>query len=322
MTFTMVGGLELSQRGLGSFLAGTNVWSGIGLIALVGLFVWGIFFLLAVAAISARSSNRMLPLRVFITFSWAVFGIITGVLSTVVMNNPDPIVAWVMLSTILLSFIIAFVLAERENWTPRVRRSIPRSPLLRFLAWLLYTGSAGGVIWAMLMAVTTLIAGHNIVTSVLPAAAPGVRTVTELQVIYVLTGLVFYAWCYAMSGLFVRRLIAPRSVPLVGTTIGMLLLALGGSLPLFVAYFVYGPNWRFDTLPIGYVVANPFSLERMRPSSSDQEAIFGFLIVWSLLALVANLSWFRQQWRLFHRYERKPIPSPAAGPAEATVVHA
>ena len=35
--------------------------------------VWGLLYLLAVAAVSARSSNRMFPVRVFVTVCWADF---------------------------------------------------------------------------------------------------------------------------------------------------------------------------------------------------------------------------------------------------------
>jgi hypothetical protein len=113
-------------------------------------------------------------------------------------------------------------------------------------------------------------------------------------------------------------MILPRTTPLVGTTLGLLLMAVGGSLPLFIAYFVRGTNWQFESLPVGFVIFNPFALGR---TGADREIVFGFLFVWAMLALVANLPWFQEQWASFRRYELRPMPIPPAA-AEPTVVHA
>ena len=56
--------------------------------------------------------------------------------------------------------MLAFTLAERESWTPRVRRYIPRLLPQRFLAWLFFTGSAGGVIWCIALGAATLLVGY------------------------------------------------------------------------------------------------------------------------------------------------------------------
>ena len=102
------------------------------------------------------------------------------------------------------------------------------------------------------------------------------------------------------------RLVA-KSVPLVGTTIGLALLALGGTLPLLLAYLLHGPNWQFDTLPIGFVAANPFVLGR---TGLDGDVVYAFLVVWAVFGLVVNIPWFSQQWQAFRRYEPKPISPP------------
>jgi len=55
-----------------------------------------------------------------------------------------------------------------------VRRTIPRNPLLRLLAFLFYTGSAGGIAWCVLLFVATMLAGYE-----LSAFVPGYRVATE-----------------------------------------------------------------------------------------------------------------------------------------------
>ena len=126
----------------------------------------------------------------------------------------------------LLSVALCFVLAERESWTPRVRRRIPRSGPLRFLAWLFYTGSAGGVLWCFALGMATLLDWlcTECHWQLPPRCLSGASDAAEI--LWVMLGVLLFAWCYSMSGLLVRRIILPKSVPLVGTTIGLALLGI------------------------------------------------------------------------------------------------
>ena len=147
----LAGCMQLVQMGLTFMLNSWEAWAAFGCFVLFGLCAWGFFYLLAVASISARSSNRMLPVRVFVTACWIVFGVIMAVWSWID-GSPWPMSSWLLTSVSVLSCVLVFVLAERESWTPRVQRTIPRGRIGRLFAWLLFTGSAGGVLWCFTLA--------------------------------------------------------------------------------------------------------------------------------------------------------------------------
>jgi hypothetical protein len=267
---------------------------------------------MAVAAVSPRSSNRIFPIRVQMTATWAIFGVVMGVWTWNIAND-GPLMFWSLASAGVLSATLPLAMAERENWTPRLRRHIPRTLPARLLAWLFYTGSAGGVIWSAALGAVSLWVGYAIVEW------PGFfkSPIGSKHALNIMLGVAMFTWCYCLSGLFVRRMLIPRSPPLAGTTIAMLLLGVLGAAPLVVAYLVIGPEWQFESMPIAFAIANPFVLSR---SAHDQIVVRMFLGVWAGLALLVNLPWFSRQWRAFQRYEPKPILPSEARAEEPPVV--
>jgi hypothetical protein len=314
LAWTIMFGLTTVEMGLASMLADAGAWTGLSVSLLVGLATWGLLYLLAVAAVSARSSNRMFPVRVLVTVCWAIFGVVAAICS-LYYTSEDPMLIWVVGSMSVLSVAVGFVLAERESWTPRVRRYIPRANPGRFVAWLFYTGSAGGVVWCGLLSAATLLAGYALVGDFTPISG---RRSEAKEVLQTMLGVVLFAWCYGMSGLLVRRIFFPRSVPLVGTTVGLALMGIGGTLPLLFSYLIHGPNWQFASLPVVFAIFNPLVLQR---TGADQVFVFFFLVVWGTVGLVVNLPWFYQQWHAFRRHELKPIPPAESLAEQPSVVH-
>ena len=132
-------------------------------------------------------------------------------------------------------------------------------------------------------------------------------------------GLLLFSWNYSMTGLLLRRLIVPKSPPLVGTAIALLLFALGCTLPIVFAFMIRGPNWQFGSLPLVLELPHPFVLSR---EGTDQAVTYFFLACWAIFGLVVNLPWFLRQWQDFQRYEPKSDLSDAAPADEPAVVHA
>ena len=221
---------------------------------------------------------------------------------------------WVVGSGSILSVALGFTLAERESWTPRVRRYIPDDNPRRFLAWLFYTGSAGGVTWCLLLSAATLLAGYAMVADFKPVVG---RSEAK-DVLLTMLGVLLFAWCYGMTGLLVRRIVFPKSVPLAGTTLGLALMGVGGTLPLLLSYLIHGPNWRFESLPVFFAIFNPLVLQR---TGEDRSIIFCFLTLWAIVGFLVNVSWFQQQWHAFRRHEPKPVLAPLAVALEPPVIH-
>lgn len=304
MGMTVAMGMLIVNGGLGSFFASSEAWIAVSLSLLLGTAGLILFYLLSVASISAKTSNRMFPIRVFATICWLLSGIGVVVWSFSV-AEAFPLLAWLVSSCVFLSIIMGLLPCERENWTPRVRRTIPRRWLPRFVSWLFYTGSAGGMVWCLLLAFGTL--GTSLLYQ--NNYPSHFHRETFYDTFIPMTLLLLFTWCYTMSGVLLRRWLAPRSSPVLATVLGVILLGLGGSIPLFIAYTVMGMTASVDRLPLVFVIANPFV---MLDSSVDRGSVMAFLMIWSVIMLVLNQSWFRSQWNAFQRY----LPS---GPAEASV---
>jgi len=324
---SMVMGVAVSSVdfGLSGMFTDIESWLVLGFFLLLGASILALFYLLAVAAVSAPSSNRMMPTRIFLTLSWLVYGGVSG-LAVWIQSEIWPMMIWVIGTIVALCVFLPLMLAERENWTPRVRKSIPRSFLPRFFCWLFYTGAAGGVLWCALLFGMTFLVGFTVVTyaEFIPRSGSFGALMGDEILLETLRGCAIaflYTWCYTLSGLFVRRMLFPRSAPLVGTVTAFVLLGLMGVIPLIAAYFIQGTHYRLETLPLVYVVANPMVMVGRLDEAETWVQTMNFLAVWGVLIFLVNLPWFRMQWQRFTRYEPKAVPAPDAVPAEAVVAN-
>jgi len=300
---TVTVGMLFVSQGLAAYFSRTDAWTIAGMVLLLGITGFILFYLLAVASISAKSSNRMYPTRIFLTACWIGYGILAGVWSWIE-SAQYPVMIWFMFSLISLSVILGLILAERESWSPRIRRYIPRNTAFRFLAWLFYTGSAGGVIWILFLILSTMGFGW-LGAQYFPAKTAYDPKFQELFPAMLLVTL--FTWCYAMSGLFLRRIFAPASSPILSVVLGVMLLGLLSTIPLFIAYSLFGMRVRTYELPIAFIIMNPFVLVDW---NVDRSPFMIFQAGWGALMLVLSVPWFRMQWREFRRYDPEPVPEP------------
>jgi len=294
-----VGKLFVNQ-GLAAYFSRADALSVAGLVLLLGVTGFILFYLLAVASISAKSSNRMYPTRIFLTVCWMGYGILAGVWSWVE-SARYPVTIWFVFSMVSLNIILGLILAERESWSPRIRRYIPRSTVFRFLTWLFYTGSAGGAIWAILLMLCTMGLGW------VGAQSFPDKTGYEPNVFSMMLLISLFTWCYAMSGLFLRRIFAPASTPILSVVLGVMLLGLLSTIPLFIAYSLFGMRVRTYELPIAFIIMNPFVLVDW---NVDRSPFLIFQAGWGAVMLVLSVPWFRMQWKEFRRYDPEPVPEP------------
>ncbi|MCL2622225.1 MAG: hypothetical protein FWD31_01055, partial [Planctomycetaceae bacterium] len=122
----------------------------------------------AICQVSPESSNRMMPVRVCMT----LFYVLTASLFTVFLfrdammpgfTSSDFNTAVGMTCSVALGFIfvlypIIFLIniCEREKYSIRQRRLVPRNSLLRFLYFLHATGVANAALWYFLFLLTSL----------------------------------------------------------------------------------------------------------------------------------------------------------------------
>lgn len=117
-----------------------------------------ILFLVCCVQFSPETSNRMMPVRVTLTviqillslflLGVAVHGFLSGQTDydgyyrfAVVLNLPY----WFS-----FPYLFAVFICERENWSPRIRRAIPRTFARRLLVFPFFTGASNAMVWSLL----------------------------------------------------------------------------------------------------------------------------------------------------------------------------
>jgi hypothetical protein len=139
-------------------------WGPIIGLVVIALSVTGLFFVWSVALLSPPSSNRALIVRSYLAFFWLVTGAVMYWISSLI-RFAEPMCIWVIVSSILLCLQILISINERESWGVRVARTIPRRWWLRVPAFLLYSGSAGGVLFGLVFLGLTVVASSVIMES-------------------------------------------------------------------------------------------------------------------------------------------------------------
>src|SRR5690606_37850302 len=117
----------------------------------------GLLFFITVSMISPPSSNRALPVRLYLIGAW-LFELVVSLIVIELVLRWSPgfidleeavIAVWVVVYVVVFSAGVFVASCERDTWTPRVLRHVPRLGLGRAAMFLLTTGSAGGVLWAV-----------------------------------------------------------------------------------------------------------------------------------------------------------------------------
>jgi hypothetical protein len=325
---------ELIREGVSS-VPDSAFWPVVGVTTLAILFLTGLFFCWSVALISPPSANRALMGRIFLVVTWLVLGAACLGLSWYtgrmrgLAGHHGPVAVWTGCSVVLFCVQFLVSINERESWGPRVARTIPRSWLLRPLAFLFYSGSAGGVLLSVLGVALTLLVGWG-----WSAAFPSFGFAKESgEVRKVFAALALYIFCYGISAVWLRTVFLRHKLRTEFTWVLVLLLVgLGSSLPWIVAFIVYSDTFgRWSELS-WWLLANPFGavveVGTAGGARGDEftAVCFLFLSVWALLLSALSLPWAINQVARFHPPARRvsgkapgaaPVPEAAVLPTAA-----
>jgi hypothetical protein len=302
--------------------------ASLGVVSLIALlYTW------SVALVNPPSANRALPSRLMLTGLWAVGAVMVWPFSRE-LGHDHPLISWVVFTVPLLALYVVIAINEREHWTPRVARTIPRRWWLRVPAFLFYSGAAGGILHALLLIGLTGAAVWLWQEST-PAAGRvplyrGYAAHTDLLTVnfQVVAMLFLYVYCYCLTAVALRRLLLARELAVFTWVLAVFLMALGSAVPLLLAFLVHGGRWTFYT-DYGWTLFNPIAGMiaagdgMSRPQMRD--AFFLTVLIWAALATVLNLPWFLRQMARFRPYVPGSAPAPApvpvtvhAGPDEVT----
>ena len=254
--------LLLMEFGIGSQLDSSEFWLGALGVLVSGLALIGIFALLSIALISPLSANRALPVRIFVTVVWLLTGIGAAIWSIVV-DDFDPIWVWAILHILLHSIGLFIAVSEREGLGQRIRQTVPRRWVFRPLAFLFYSGAAGGVAWSSIIIALTLLSGVAWLI-----VFPHMETGDEMLRLAPLAVLGLYAFSYVLAASLIRRnFLKDRVASAYTWVIALVLLGITTTIIPLTLFFFYGKweeNWLVAS-PLGSILFSesevvPFSL--------------------------------------------------------------
>jgi hypothetical protein len=292
---TMGAATSLVNHGVG----GTGFWRTVIATSLAVCFLVGLFFVMSVALIMPVASNRALPVRLFITAAWLLWGVAAAA-DGMIEDSSAPLIIWLAVFEIVFALALFAAVSERDRPGRRVTRSIPKSPFGRAGAFFFFSGATGGVAWASVMIAMTLTVAW-VWAQIFPRNGNVGDLVGSAKW---MGGMCLYFFCYAMTGALLRRLLFNRFVRAELTwLIGASLLVVGSVTPFLIGYIVFfNDRWWSEDFGAWWV-GNPFAW-----SYKGHRVMYASVAgVWAALVAAMSLPWF------IERVKRFKHPSRAAG---------
>jgi len=318
---TMGFSIEMLDLGLGSRLDSVEFWLIAGAAAIVILATIGLMFTWSVAIVSPPSANRALPVRLYLLGFWLVTGAVAAVLARY-FHIPFPLYIWqsAIIALLCAQFLVA--INERQQWGLRVRRTLPRSRWLRGPLFLLYSGSAGGILLLVLLAALTIALPSYALeywsAAFLPAFGRFAAETNRRQTL-ALVLIALYTFDYCMLAVWLRNVLLYERIKAANTwVLALILWALGFSLPWPILFLFQNEELRMGQIDPLCQISNPFSTIFtcvMEPSANAQNFCDACLLILGglgLLLLLGCLPWMVRQVNRF-RPPEKDTPYPASG---------
>ncbi|MCC7192212.1 MAG: hypothetical protein IT444_05455 [Phycisphaeraceae bacterium] len=296
---------------------GVGAWLGAdGFLLIAGLWFSGfvavvlLLAFLAIAVIKPVSANRALPVRVLMTILWLLGYLVIGVINFTISDMEGvPIWIWSCICLIPLGLNLFVATAERNTWGMRVRRQIPRSALGRAVAFLFFSGAAGGILWTLILAAFTLLA-FPLYFGLFLKNASGIGGFPEwvLKANWAAAVTAFYLVAYALTAVLIRSYLLHRWFkPITTPVIAAALMAIFTVVPIIIAFiFSFDPFDQQDLIMLGNPLAPLIKFER----SMEYLYVAAWVAIpWAIVAAVLSLPWMRRQMREFRRPDQvTPTP--------------
>jgi hypothetical protein len=250
------------------------------------------------AMFSPPASNRMFPVRVLFTSIFVIA--IVAAFSELLGSVNDACDGIEIVCLLVSPFIILMISCERDKWSTRIRKTLPKSFLYRAILFPFYTGAACGIFWflCVMFVVTAMIifvsypAPDNIING-------------ELQ-IDCFFGVFVFAFNYSVTAMLIRSWFFKKldtSYVAIIVLILALVFTLGSTLLYLSVMITMGEsniamNNPLESYSQELVSAwNPFcDVGQDRFSTVRSTG----MIVWFILLIFPLTRWYRQQLRNFN----------------------
>ncbi len=277
--------VAMSDAGIGSQLATWAFWGPALAVLATGSLIFGQVFCFSVALTTHAAANRARPVRLYALAAWLVSGAATGYVCFV-HGERDVVELWLYLSLLLLAGSLLPAISARDRMSARVRGEVPPAPAGRLAAFFLFSGSANGVAFSVLLIALTATAGQIFVRQL----GRGSWELAQLL------GFCAYVLAYALLALLLQRHLLHRWFKQRQTWVLALVLIALFSLAPPIAGFLIAPDAMARSLDFAlWMILNPFAPFRHQLSELATRFALGWAAVMSILAG----RWFISQVRAF-----------------------
>jgi len=296
---------DLMREGVGSRLGTWAFWGPALSLLFIGLLLFGFLHLAAIALISAPSANRALALRAYVLGAWFLT-LVVALLWAARSGYAEPFFVWAGCVTGVLVLALLISVAEGDEQSVRIRRTIPESSGKRGLAFFFYSGTAGGLAWTIVLSAATILLvawAFQPLMSIFPAALIGraagsLTGSSSTELATYLSTIILYVLAYSLFGLFIHRRFQPHRPPIFAAMVAIALPVLWAVVPNLVLFFLNKLSWEaLQERQLG----NLFNVFGMKHQAFIHDHLVCALAL-ATLGVVINLNWF-----LVQRAEFKPL---------------
>ncbi|MDR1484283.1 MAG: hypothetical protein LBT09_05625 [Planctomycetaceae bacterium] len=260
----------------------------------------------SIAMFSPLASNRIFPLRVSLTVVF--FIVILLVLSECFFGlAKDAFFRVEMCCLIFMPFIIAMVTCERDQWSTRIRRSLPKSLVCRIFLFPFYTGAACGLVWIFIIVFVLFAIDIKLgISSAFTHYHVFFGTDGRIKIFFTV-GICIFTFNYCVTAMLIRSAFFKKwdSKYVIFIALILLLIFTFGSMLLYIliAIFINNPNTIMPRNPFRnyseslFSALNPFSdfdkqyFESMRASG---------MILWFFVLLLPLHKWYAKRLGTFN----------------------
>ncbi|HYR27473.1 MAG TPA: hypothetical protein VEU30_03360 [Thermoanaerobaculia bacterium] len=289
---------ELLRFGTPMIAGAPQFWLLFASFAAIVVTVDAMLLVLTTAMITPAAANRALPIRVMMVVVW-LLSFAPPLWAAIEHRADEGLLIWAIAQLALITIVLLSATSERESWGARVARTIPKNPKVRPLAFLFYSGAAGGTIWSVLMYAATILVYWRVGLATKSLTAAQATTIST----FLIDGAVAML-AYAMTAVLLRRTLLKR-VPASrtwGLALGVFMLLT--VLPPIAILTRDAEAMDWTTYVHITTLANPFPT--MQRPEELQLARTLFLVVWAALVTSANAPWFLAQIQKFKPSTRQP----------------
>ncbi len=274
---------NMLESGIGSTMNSGDFWVNGIIITSFVLTIAGLLFLLSVSIITSPSSNKSFSIRLYLVLLWFISGIITHLYSSI--YSKDYFTIWITIMTLLFCISMIIATSERQELGPRIRKKIPEKLYLRVPAFLLFSGSAGGIAFAAVMVCLTLFGGYMI---------SNIRFSSNSILISANIGTITFCSCLTAS--FIGRFFLKNiKRPYVIACIALGIVAVVVFIPAFIK-IMESANPKYGIMLSNRQIAETLMLVWKRKLKPEMIISIG---TWAVFAITINVPWFLNKIRGF-----------------------